>query len=84
MIPQINTNIEQIKSFLIKSKQTGVNVVIMDIESKFFAKEGNKYMDILADLFDYFEDEAEQTDLKVEYYSVGEFIKPYMKRDKTI
>ncbi len=73
---------EQIKNWLILSKESNVNSVIMDIESHWYTYNKNKIdkNHPIIEFYQYFEQEAKKLDLHIEYYAVGELIKPLLNQ----
>lgn len=80
LIENINDTKEQILNWLLLSKNSGVKIVILEIESDWFAHIQNNIPEHIVNLFNYFEEAAEELGLKVEYYAIGEFIKPLMSK----
>ena len=84
LLYRLNDSKTEIYNWLLLSKNAGVNCVIMDMESVWFSRIKNNIPERIIDLFNYFEEKAEELNLKTEYYAVGEFIKPKMKKYQSI
>lgn len=81
ILPGINIGEKEIENWLIKSKENGVNSVILDVEAKWYAKYKENIPQKLIGLFNFFETKAKEMGLKTSYYAVGEFIKPLLQKD---
>lgn len=82
LLQGINSTKEQIYKWLLLSKNAGINCVIMEIESSWYAKIQNNIPEDIVELFNYFEEKAEELGMNTDYYTIGEFIKPLMNKYK--
>ena len=80
LIPGVNSSKRQIENWLVKSKESGVNSVILDVESKWYAINKENIPQTLIKLFLCFENKAKELGLETSYYAVGEFIKPLLQK----
>ena len=79
LIPGLNDSKEEIDLWLEKTKKSGVNFVLHEIESKwFYARRENVPDDIIA-YFDYAKEKAEQLGLKYELYERAEHMMSFRK-----
>ncbi len=80
ILPGINNTKKHIENWLIKSKENGINSVILDVETRWYTQHKENIPQSLIDLFLFFEEKAKELELETNYYAVGEFIKPLLHK----
>ena len=79
VIPGENDIKEEIDTWLIKSKENGINFVLHEIESKWFYARRENVDDEIFEIFNYAKEKAEQLGLKYELYERAEHMMKFHK-----